>query len=48
MGVTEKRNETKFCKGGKGDGKDIDADRGRGREKSTKLVVDNVDDGEKE
>jgi hypothetical protein len=48
VGVTEERKETKFCKGGKGDGRDIEADRFRGREKSTKVVpvVDNVDCGE--
>jgi hypothetical protein len=46
VGVTEERQETKFCEGGEGDGGHIYADRLRGRKDSTKVIVDNVDGGE--
>ncbi len=46
VGVTEERQETKFCEGGEGDGGHIDADRRRGGKDSAKVIVDNVDGGE--
>ncbi len=46
VGVVEERQETKFCEGGEGDGRHIDADRLRGGKDSAKVVVDNVDGGE--
>jgi hypothetical protein len=46
VGLTEERKETKFCNGRKGYGRDIDAYRFRGRQKITKVVVDNFDGGE--
>ncbi len=39
MGVTEGRQETKLSEGGKGDGRDVDADRLRGGKNSTKVKV---------
>ena len=46
VGVTEERKETKFCEGGEGDGRHIDADRLRGGKNGAKVVVDYVDGGE--
>ena len=46
VGVTEERQETKFCEGGEGDGGHINADRLRGGKDSAKVIVDNVDGGE--
>ena len=43
MGVTEERKETKFCEGGEGDGRHINADRLRRGKNGTKVVIDNVD-----
>ena len=45
VGVTEEREETKFCEGGEGDGRHINADRLRRRNNGTKVVIDNVDGG---
>ncbi len=42
MGAAEERQETKLSEGGKGDGRDIDADRFRGAEKGTKVIVYNA------
>jgi hypothetical protein len=46
VGVTEEKQETKLSEGGKGDGRDVDADRLRGGENSTKVIVHNVYGGE--
>ncbi len=46
VGVTEERQETKFCESGEGDGGHIDANRLRGGKDSAKVIVDNVDGGE--
>ena len=45
VGVTEERKETKFCEGGEGDGRHINADRIRRGKNDTKVVIDNVDGG---
>jgi hypothetical protein len=45
VGVTEERKETKFCEGGEGDGRHINADRLRRGKNGTKVVIDNVDGG---
>ena len=45
VGVTEERKETKFCEGGDGDGRHINADRLRRGKNGTKVVIDNVDGG---
>ncbi len=45
VGVTEEWEETKFCEGGVGDGRHINADRLRRGKNSTKVVIDNVDGG---
>ena len=45
VGVTEERKETKFCEGGGGDGRHINADRLRRGKNGTKVVIDNVDGG---
>ena len=45
VGVTEERKETKFCEGGEGDGRHIDADRLRRRKNGTKVIIDNVHGG---
>jgi hypothetical protein len=44
VGVTE-REETKFCEGGEGNGRHINADRLRRGKNGTKVVIDNVDGG---
>ncbi len=44
-GMAEERKETKFCEGGKGNRRDIDADRFRRGKNSTKVIIDNVDVG---
>jgi hypothetical protein len=46
VGVTEERQEIKFCEGGEGDGGHIDVDRLREGKDSVKVIVDNVDGGE--
>jgi hypothetical protein len=45
VGVTEKREETKFGEGGEGDGRHINADRLRRGENDTKIIIDYVDGG---
>ena len=45
VGVTEERKETKFCEGGEGNGRHINADRLRRGKNGTQVVVDNVDGG---
>ncbi len=45
VGVTEEREETKFCEGGEGNGRHINADRLRSGKNGTKVVVYNVDGG---
>jgi hypothetical protein len=42
VGVTEEAQKTKLSDGGKGDGGDVDADRLRGGENSTKVILYNV------
>ncbi len=42
VGVSEERLEAKFSEGGKGDGRDINADRFRGGKDSTKVIVYNI------
>jgi hypothetical protein len=46
VGVVEKRYETKFCEGGDGNGRGIDADRLRVGKDIAKVVIDDVDGGE--
>ena len=46
VGVTEERKETKFCEGGEGDGRHINADRLRGGNNGAKVIVYNVYNGE--
>ncbi len=46
VGVTEEREETKICEDGEGDRRHIDADRLRRGKDGTKVIVDNVDNGE--
>jgi hypothetical protein len=46
VGVTEERQETKFCESGEGEGGHIDADRLGGGKDSAKVIVDNVNGGE--
>ncbi len=45
VGVTEEREETKFCEAGEGNGRHINADRLRRGKNGTKVVIDNVDGG---
>jgi hypothetical protein len=45
VGVTEERKETKFCEGGEGNGRHINADRLRRGKNGTKVVIDNVHGG---
>ncbi len=45
VGVTEEWQETKLSEGGKGDGRDVDADRLRGGENSPKVIIYNVYNG---
>ena len=45
MGVTEERKEAKFCEGGKRDREHINADRLKGGQSGTKLIIHNVDGG---
>ena len=44
-GVAEKRKETKFGEGGKGDRRHINADRFRRGKNGTEVIIDNVDGG---
>jgi hypothetical protein len=44
--MAEEWEETKLGEGGKGDRRDINADRLRGEKEGTKVVVDYVDGGE--
>jgi hypothetical protein len=49
VGVTEEREETKFCEGSEGNGRHINADRLRRGKNGTKvLVIDNFDGGHEE
>ena len=45
MGVTEERKKAKFCEGGEGNGRHVNADRLRRGKNGTKVVIDNVDGG---
>ncbi len=45
VGVTEERKKTKFCEGGEGNGRHINADRLRRGKNGTQVVIDNVDGG---
>ncbi len=45
VGVMEERKETKFCKGGDGNGRNINADKLRRGKNGIKEVIDNVDGG---
>jgi hypothetical protein len=46
MGVAEKRKETKFGEGGKGNRRHINTDRFRRGKGSAKIVIDYVDGGD--
>jgi hypothetical protein len=45
VGVMQEREKVEFGKGGKGDGRQINADRLRRGEKGTKIIIDYVDGG---
>ncbi len=45
VGVMQESEKAEFGKGGKGDGRHINADRLRRGEKDTKIIIENVDGG---